>query len=366
MKKWFWMFLLVIICLGCAKDITGPEQAPDIEWTKTFGGVADERGYSVQQTSDGGYIVAGSTGRDIYLLKTTASGNKIWEKTFDLNATNIGRSVQQTTDGGYIVAGWTESYLHTGDVCLMKTNSSGDTEWTKTYGDTFCQRGYSVQQTSDGGYVVVGSTGPTETKCNVYLIKTNGSGNTLWTRTFGDTLYQRRGYSVQQTTDGGYIISGYPQLIKTNPSGDTLWTKEISNLGTADQVQQTTDGGYIITGTDYNDIFLLKANSSGGIQWTKDFPSLDYWAGGYSVQQTTDGGYIIAGYTELYGTDEDDVYLIKTNSSGDTLWTKTFGGVADERGYSVQQTSDGGYIVAGYTESYGAGGSDVYLIKLKP
>jgi hypothetical protein len=161
----------------------------------------------------------------------------------------------------------------------------------------------------------------------VYLIKTDTSGNTLWTKNYGGTS-DDFGYSVQQTSDGGYIVAGYSSsfgvtyqvyLIKTNASGDTLWTR--------------TYGG---------------ANS--GCKY-----------GGFSVQQTSDGGYIVAGYSDFFGNG-GQVYLVKTNASGDSLWTRTYGGTDFDDGYSVQQTQDGGYIVGGETYSFG-NNCQVYLIK---
>jgi len=211
---------------------------------------------------------------------------------------------------------------------------SAQTSWWRTYGGTNQDWGYSVQQTADGGYIVAGATKSYGAGNEaVYLIKTNASGDTLWTRTYGGASADC-GYSVQQTSDGGYIITGYTYsfgagapdsanvyLIKTDTSGDTLWTRTYSG-----------------TGNDY----------------------------GRSVQQTADGGYIIAGYTHYFGMgppDSTNVYLIKTDASGDTLWTKTYGGTSPDFGYSVQQTADGGYVIAGYTASFGAGDDDVYLIK---
>jgi hypothetical protein len=353
---------------------------------KTFGGSDDDYGYSVQQTTDGGYIIGGNTdsfgnGGDVYLVKTNSNGEEEWTKTFGGSDNDYGRSVQQTTDGGYVITGYTSSFGNgSTDVYLVKTNSNGEEEWTKTFGGSDYDYGYSVQQTTDGGYIIGGNTdsfGNGYFK-DVYLIKTNSEGDSLWTKTFGGS-HDDYGRSVQQTTDGGYIISGITTsfgnggdvyLVKTNSEGDSLWTKTFggSDYDYGRSVQQTTDGGYIISGYTFSfgngsttDVYLVKTNSNGEEEWTKTFGGSDddY---GYSVQQTTDGGYIIGGNTDSFGNG-GDVYLVKTNSEGDSLWTKTFGGSDDDYGRSVQQKTDGGYIISGYTESFGNGYSDVYLIK---
>ncbi len=216
-------------------------------WIKTYGGKHDDRGYSVQQTTDGGYIIAGysfsfrdSLYGDVYLIKTNASGDTAWTKTYGGTNVDVGWSVQQTSDGGYIVAGQTASFgAGYTDVYLIKTNASGDTTWTRTYGATYNDLGYSVQQTSDGGYVISGATDSYGVGGDVYLVKTNAAGDTLWTRTCGGTG-EERGYSVQQTTDGGYIVAGNTYIagrnhdvyiVKTNASGDTLWTRTCGGTG---------------------------------------------------------------------------------------------------------------------------------------
>jgi hypothetical protein len=356
-------------------------------WTKTYGGTAGEEGYSVRQTTDGGYIVAGWTDSygagfdDVYLIKTNASGDTLWTRTFGGTYHDEGWSVRQTFDGGYVIAGYASSFpVGTWDVYLIKTNASGNTLWQRTYGGSSYDYGYSVWQTADTGYIIVGETDSYGAGGgDVYLIKTNALGDTLWTRTYGGSTLDE-GYSVQQTRDRGYIIAGYTTsfgagngdiyLIKTNASGDTLWTRTYGGTSpdSGFSVQQTSEGGYIIAGATSSfgaggyDVYLVKTDSLGHSLWTKTYGGTadDY---GRSVQQTADGGYIIAGYTYSFGAGEDAVYLIKTNAAGDTLWTRTYGGTDFDYGFSVQQTADGGYIISGGTTSYGAGYADVYLIK---
>jgi len=356
-------------------------------WQRTYGGGNDDWGSSVCQTSEGGYIAGGwnsfygSARGKVYLIKTNASGDTLWSHTYGRGINDYGNSIQQTSDGGYIVAGSTYYSPTTAyDVYLVKTNPSGDTLWTRIYGGRSDDYGNFVQQTSDGGYIIAGTTYSFGAGgYDVYLIKTNASGDTLWTRTYGGTN-DDEGFSVQQTSDGGFIIAGYTlsygagsadvYLVKTNASGDTLWTRTYGGMKWDEgrSAQQTSDGGYITTGWTFSfddtlgNVYLLKTNASGDTLWTRTYggTGLDH---GYSVQQTSDGGFIVAGGTNSYGAGINDVYLIKTNASGDTLWTRTYGGASEDRGCSVRQTSDGGYIIAGLTYSFGAGGSDVFLIK---
>ena len=305
-----------------------------IGWIKTYGSGGDV-GFSVQQTEDGGYIIAGITWsfgadyEDVYLIKTDAYGNVEWTKTYGGSYNDWGYSVQQTEDGGYIIAGTTESFgAGYYDVYLIKTDAYGNAEWTKTYGGSDDDWGWSAQQTEDGGYIIAGRTWSFGAGASdVCLTKTDAYGNVEWTKTYGGSD-QDGGESVQQTEDGGYIIAG--------------WTKSF--------------------GAGEADVYLIKTDAYGNVEWTKTYGGSGDDSG-CSVQQTSDGGYIIAGGTESFGAGEADVYLIKTDAYGNVEWTKTYGGSDDDWGRSVQQTSDGGYIIAGGTESFGAGGYYVYLIK---
>jgi PGF-pre-PGF domain-containing protein len=354
------------------------------EWNKTFGGTDEDEAYSVQQTTDGGYILAGRTRSfgtdwDMWIIKTNSLGDHEWNKTFGNSShEERARSIKQTSGGGYIVVGQTIRFGagQNTDILVFKINSSGSHEWNKTFSTANYDYGESVQETSDGGYIIAGGN------LDFWLIKLNSSGSHEWNKTVGGTGSDRAN-SVQQTTDGGYILGGESNsfsafgdldfwLVKTNSSGDYEWNRTFGSLNSdydmAYSVQQTSDGGYVIAGagdtlTDA-EVWLIKTNSSGGKEWNKTFggSGSDF---ARSIEQTSDGGYILAGYTSSFGAGGSDFWLVKTNSSGDHEWNKTFGGSSVDSSYSVQQTSDGGYIVGGGTYSFGAGNRDVWLIKVK-
>jgi hypothetical protein len=249
-------------------------------------------------------------------------------KTYGGAADEWASSVQQTPDGGYIVAGWTGSFGAGGDILLIKTDANGNIIWAKTYGGTDYEDAPSFQQTSDGGYILASYTYSFgAVNRDILLIKADANGNVQWAKTYGGTGDDLVS-SVQQTSDGGYIVAGY-----------------------------TTSFG-----ASSFEIFLIKTDANGNIIWAKTYGGT-YWDEASSVQQTLDGGYIVAGFTPSFGAGGWDIFLIKTDANGNIIWAKTYGGASYDYSHSVRQTSDGGYIVAGYTYSFGVGYYDIFLIK---
>lgn len=354
-----------------------------ITFQKTIGGTQNDLAWSIDLTFDGGYALTGRSGSnsDIYIIKTDINGDTIWTRTYGGAGFDFGYSIKQTLDSGFIVTGYTTSFGAGGyDLILLKTDINGDLIWCKTYGGTLADEGTAVQQTPDGGYIIIGDTRSFSSGIgDIWLIKTDANGDSLWTKTYGGTN-DEIGRWVEQTTDGGFILAGYTKsfgagtggtgdyyLIKTDANGETLWSKSYG--GTQDdwpwQVHQTSDGGYIIVGeaTSFGvgngDVNLIKTDVGGNISWTKTYGSITIDVG-QSVQQMPDNGFIIGGYTSNNGY---DAYLIRTDDLGDTLWTRTYGGTNQDAVFCVQRTSDGGFLFGGETQSYGAGSLDVYLIK---
>ncbi|MFZ8835370.1 MAG: T9SS type A sorting domain-containing protein [Candidatus Caldipriscus sp.] len=380
---WVRGLMLALLSVSLVALFTQSAHAQVVRFAKIYG--VTDFGRSVQQTSDGGYIVAGytefATSRDdISLIKTDAYGNIQWAKTYDwgTNYNDVAYSVQQTSDGGYIVAGVRSHFVTAArDLLLMKTDANGNVQWAKTYGGPLWDFAHSVQQTSDGGYIAAGGSHVVGVNLwDIFLVKTDANGNLQWAKTYAYYWgnHDDIAHSVQQTSDGGYIVAGVTAgdffLMKTDANGNVQWAKTYGGTGWdgAYSVQQTSDGGYIVAGYTRSfgaggaDFFVVKTDANGNLEWAKTYGGID-WDYAFSVQQTSDGGYIIAGRTYSFGAGLDDIILIKTDANGNLEWAKTYGGTNNDYATSVQQTSDGGYIVAGGTRSFGANYYDFFLIK---
>ena len=363
-------------------------------WETTAGDIGSETVASLDQTNDGGYIFVGNTnskgagGYDVYMVKTDYFGNILWERTHGGSANDYGYSVEQTSEGGYIIAGTTSSFgAGSRDGYLIKTSPAGTIQWYNTFGGTQIDEIYSVQETSDYGYILAGKTESFDYGSgDVFLVKTDSSGNMLWKKHFGGTSPDTAAY-VRETSDQGFIICGSTSsfeeesegftdfyIVRTNSEGQLLWEKTYGSTGWSDEahcIQETSDGGFIVTGalraysigTGTWDIGLIKLDEDGNLKWSKQFGGTGRDVG-KSVQETTDGGYIILAETNTYGAGSDDMYLIKTNSSGIKEWDMLFGGTGSDRSYAIETTYEGGYVIAGTTDSYGAGDNDFYLIRL--
>jgi hypothetical protein len=370
------------------------QEPPPTEWNKTYGGTGSDFGSALVQTSDGGYALAGETetygagGDDFWLVKTDSSGNMQWNKAFGGTNDDRAYSLIQTSDGGYALAGQTYSYgAGDSDFWLVKTDANGNTQWSREYGGTRFDSARSVVQTTDGGYALAGGTTsfrPGNWYMDFMLVKTDASGNMQWSKTYGE-YYSDYARSVVQTTDGGYALGGYTDpssgyfdfwLVKTDSSGNMQWNKAFggTNMDMAHSVIQTNDGGYALAGqyappsmTGPSSAWLVKTDASGNLQLDKKYTMaglVDLCA--YCLVQTADGGYALGGYEWDLIAGQIDSWLGKTDASGTMLWNKTCGGTGQEYVYSMVQTADGGFALAGPTQSFGAGSYDFWLVKIAP
>jgi hypothetical protein len=365
-----------------------------IKFNKTFGTGNDDFGRDGMQTPDGGYIICASyndpsSSFDLWLIKLNETGDLQWENKIGGDEADHCFSFRPTTDGGYIGTGSSSSYTTAySDVWLVKTDSMGNEQWNRTFGDDRNDVGYDVKQTADGGYIIAGETqNVTSWADQLWLIRTDDMGLEQWNKTFGIWDEYDHGKSVQQTSDGGYIVAGITAsygagaddiwLIKTDSTGNEQWNKTFGgdDDDRAYSMLVTPDGGYIIVGETETfglggnfepDVWLIKTDSSGIEQWNRTY-HYNVENRGQSIEQTADGGYIILGYTGTVGWEDysKDVLLIKTNNIGDEEWNMSTGGVdLYDAGISVNQTTDGGYLLVCRTKSYGTGKRDVWILKV--
>lgn len=393
---------------------------PSIQWQKCLGGAGYDQANSIQQTTDGCYIVAGIsdsndgdvTGNigsgDYWIAKITNIGEIEWQKSLGGSGGDAANSIQQTTDGGYIVAGNSDS--NDGDVTgnhggfsdywVVKLSNTGGIEWQKSLGGTGNDQAYSIQQTTDGSYIVAGFSESNDGdvtgnhgNIDYWIVKLNGSGVIEWQKSFGGTGSDWA-TSIQQTIDGGYVVVGFSDsndnditvahgsndywVVKLTSVGGIEWQKSLGGTyyDSACAIQQTSDGGYIVAGQSqsidgdvtgnhgYTDYWIVKLDNSGLIEWEKSIGGV-YSEYPTSIQQTKDGGYIVIGTSILLG----DCRVVKLSGNGNIEWQKEYGSDGGgEGGNSIQQTTDGGYIITGGITSTDVAGfhgdMDYWVIKL--
>ena len=377
------LFILCSVFIAAA----APAQpaAPDTLWTKHFGGGGNDFAHGIAGTNDGGYIITGLTESygagvaDVYLLKTDSGGDTIWTQTYGGVQTDWGMGVFQTEDGGYIIAGSTTSFgMGDWDAYLIKTDSAGNEEWSRTFGGMLIDAGNCLGQTTDGGYIIAGTTysfGAGDS--DLYLVKTDSAGNLIWGHTFGGTEMDGAA-GVQPTSDGGYIMAGWSGpgdnydaiLVKCDSAGTQEWLQTYGGDDWDDAwaVLQTAEGGYLITGITYSfgpgpvNIYLVKTDENGNELWHRTAGEFGE-SRGHDLKPAAGGGYIIAGSTGTM-SNLQDVFVFKINENGDEIWSVTTGASGDEEAYGIVQTAGGGYVIAGFSSSFGQGDSDVYLVCL--
>jgi len=400
------LLCLILISFLAIDYASGENKGNAITWDKTFGGSSDDMGFSIIQTENGGYAIAGYTTlprrekkddwrsklgyiileksykQDFWIIKLDKNGNMEWDEAFGEERTDVARSIIQTKDGGYAVVGsiWTK-YVRKRDFWLIKLGENGNKEWEKTFDKNEHDIAYSIIQTKDGGYAIAGGTGKRFWgEVNCWVIKLDAKGNMEWDNDFGGIGWDEI-YSIIQTKGGDFIATGSAwskgagrgnvYVAKLNKRGNLIWDKTFggSDYDESRSIIQTDDGDYTVAGftvsedTGDRNVWVIKLDKNGNKVWDRTFGGTsEDWAN--SIIQTKDRGYMVAGWTSSMGAGKTDVWIIKLNKRGDLVWDRTFGGSEDDEAHSIIQTEDGGYAVAGWTESKGAGNSDVWVIKL--
>lgn len=356
------------------------------EWVRTHGGTNYDDATLVRQTADGGFIVAAKSfsfdpAGDGWILKLDASGNTTWQKRYGGAYNDRTWAVYQTSDGGYVVAGYTNSFGQGSyDFWVMKLNSDGTVAWQKTYGDVQSDEASAIQQTTDGGFIVAGASKSfSPGNYDFWVLRLNPDGSVAWQRRYGGGA-DDYAYFIRETTDHGYILAGYTDsfgaglrdgwILKLNSSGGVVWSKTFGglNIDGIGCVQETSDG-YIATGATLSygaggaDVWVLKLDGNGDVVWQRAYggSNNDF---AYFIQPTSDGGFVLAGETSSFGAGGREAWVVKLSSTGNITWQKTLGGAADDWTWSIQQTTDGGYVAAGQSVSFGAGLGDAWVLKL--
>ena len=355
---------------------------------KTFGSEnSNEAGYSILQKPDSSFVILGSIDNDILLVKADRYGNTHWSQTYGGSQLDQAYHIAQTSDGGFIISGSTESFGFGGsDIRLTKTDPNGLIEWNKYLGSNYNEHGGQVLLSEDGGYIVVGNRDFGENRGqDIWLIKTNSQGDTIWTKTFGGTASEN-GVDILDTEDNGYIILGNKTtisnedtdiyIIKLDSIGNEQWSQNYGN-GSNDYGQsilQNSDGGYTIKfivksfGVENTSTGLIKINSIGEMIWTKTY------GGTYSIPseifyQTDTGNYIFTCSVFNYSDNSYDAWMFKVNENGEIIWDRTFGKSNHDYGFSAIQTLDNGFVLVGSTNNFGNGdanSSDLWLVKTNP
>ena len=366
----------------------GDIKAVSVYWAKSYGGSDTDIATSVQTTADGGYVVAGWTNSFGYsnyaawVLKLNSTGNITWEKAYGGSDGYRAYWITETGDGYYVVAGYNESYdTYKFDGWVMKLNSAGDVVWQYSYGgNSGYEILYYVQETDDGGFILAGysSSFSSGGDRDAWLLKLKSDGSVAWSKTYGGN-YDDEFYTVREVSDG-YIAVGYSEsysanedrdvwAVKVDTNGNILWQHTYGG-GSDDEgyAINRTSNGFVIAGYTKSygaggeDVWIISTDSNGNVLWDKTYgKNKDEEARSICV---LNDGFAIAGFTDSFGAGYFDYWLIKTNASGGIVWQKTYGGNDYDRSYSLEHTADGGFVLAGYTGSFGAGGYDVWVVKV--
>ena len=370
---------------------------------KNYGGTQDERGYAVQQTSDGGYVIVGSStsygagGADLWVLKLDGEGEFMWSKTYGGQGNDIGKDIIQTSDGGYIITGYTKSYSSGGDsdLWLIKTNANGESclysdggtcsesssKWVKIFGTSGNDYGNSVQETSEGDFIVTGKSGRIP---SIFVVRTNSLGEKIWENLYGNTSNSGdRGNYILERQDLGFLILGKEMtnssndnlcLINIDGEGSEIWHSLYggTNSDEGTYLSEVSGGGFIIAGSsksygngNWDDMWLVKTSTGGSMEWQKTFGG-SYDETGHYVHEKTEGGFMIVGSTESFGQGLFDIWVISTDYTGNEIYSQTFGGSMDDKALKGAKLDNGTLLIIGYTESFGNGGDDVLLISIDP
>jgi len=376
------LFILVCISSGILA------QPPDSLWMHHYGGTDKEIGFDAIEGDPGNFYLVGKTksyghgGFDGYILNLDNNGGVVWEKYYGDYLDEQIFSICPALYGGYVMTGYTQTNENSAEIWFLWMDDNGDSLWAKTYGSFSSDQGYVIQPTTDQGYITTSRLTVFQWGDQIYLMKLDQAGDTLWTKTYG-TPKQDYGHAVAETSDGGYIIagrtyttsspeSGDAWVIKTDYKGDSLWTKK---YGGNDEdifycVMETEDG-YLFTGQTrslgpgYINVYAVRTDYDGDTIWTRTYGG-DIAQNCYALHEKENGNYVLCGYSSSFSA-HNDVYMLEIDPDGNMLWQENWGNYqGDEYMYGCRPTADGGYIIAGWTSYYGAWNDELFALKLGP
>ncbi len=340
------------------------------------------------RTNTPGFALAGYTFSnekiysDAWLIKTDSEGIELWNKTYGKIRDEYASTLFQTADNGYLMGGTAGFNVFSNkDLWLLKTDELGDMVWNYTYGSRSNNGLRTFYPTLDNGFVFAGYTYSSHAgQSDIRLIKIDSDGSMLWDRSYGGTA-DEEAYAIIQTTEGDFILTGFTNsygigktdiwFVITDVNGNMKQYHTFGGFGydEASDLIQTSDGGFVLAGstTSYGeggtDILLLKIDSNGVLEWNHTYGGPEY-DGASALIQTLDGGFAFAGYTDSYGAGDSDMWIVKVDKEGQLEWYETFGGEKSEGASDLIQNANGDYLLVGYSSSYGAGGNDICLVKI--
>lgn len=379
MKNIIPLLLIVLISFACSKNDEISIQQSEF-FIKFYGSSLNDVGYDLLQDSDNGYVLVGTTTNtnketDIILIKTDIYGNEVWNRTFGDSLNDKGYSIQKTSDGGFVIAGSKKNAVENEDVWLIKTDNQGILLWEKTYGNQSVEEGFCVKQTVDGGYIIVGysdeqnpGNGNPQGEKDILLVRTNANGDSLWAKRYGGS-FSETGIDVCQKEDKGFIIMGTTfSFAEPGQDGSNIVLIETNELGLL--IDKFTYGGigneagfslvklsdgYLLAGvsinsvSNSNDIYCIRTGTNiHDLTWEVKLggTKAEYCE---NVILTNNGNFIIVGATESFGEGNVDSYIIEIDNDGNEVRSTTLGGAGDEKANSIIESSVGGYAFVGST-----------------
>jgi hypothetical protein len=388
-------FSTILLGILWVSQVVFAQPDPGVLWTRTIGPTGHNDARAIQQTPDGGYLVAGFTGGTggesghASVIKLDANGEVVWRRAYSNEGNSWFFGLDVIPSGGFVVVGIIMTSNNNYEAWLIRAADNGDPIWSRTFGGPMNDQGYAVTATSDGGFAVAGlDASIAGGRYEAYLVKLNGTGDILWQHTWGVPAINVEARSVRECPDGGFIITGgsvsYGEwnspfnmfVVRTNARGRTLWTRQYGGDGNdfASDAVCLPDGGFAVVGyttprgTDQRNMCMIRINERGRRIWKRTYggPGDD---AAFTVKRTMDGGFLLGGYTNSTGQGDQDLCLIKTNRAGVRQWRRTYGTLGWEYPWGnecVELTADGGYVLAGTTTPIEGGESSMFVVKTGP